>query len=265
MKRIIERTNTCTLVVVGMLVFLACGCANLSAIHDYAAISSTVADNNSLTIEYVEWPNVQKRYFSKEKYADFDSMSEQREKQKKLLLLQHSIIAEYMHVLGQFASDEVVNYNKEMDNLNKSLKDAKYNEKELASCQKILKYVLNTSTEHWRREKIKTLVKNSNQDIQIVLAGLMNITDKGLLGDIHTQRQAMQNYYDDIISDSNDKAGITAINEWREYRLKLLDKQEKIIKAYSLALQKIAEGHQKLYEGISANNFPSKKLLKQLK
>jgi len=266
MERKIERTKIGTFIVVGMLVFLACGCANLSAIRDFADISSTIADNNSLTIEYVEWPLTQKRYFLSEQYKELDNIANQRSQQEKMLLLRHSIIEEYMKDLGQLASDDVINNDTEIDDLGNASKEAKFiNDKEQEACQSITKLLLKASTDGWRQAKLKKLVKESNNNIQVIIKGLVEIANEGFLGDVQDEREAIRKYYEGILRDSNDPAGKAALNEWRETRLDSLSKKEDAIKLYSLSLKKIAEGHQKLYEHVNLNKIYSKEFIKQLK
>jgi len=181
------------------------------------------------------------------------------------LLLRHSLIEEYMDALGQLAADEVVTYDKEVDSLGKAAKEAKFvDEKEQTAFQTVAKILLKAATDAWRQGKVKTFVRESNTDIKVVIGGLKQIVDQGFLGDVQDEKEAIRKYYQRIISESTDKAGIAALTEWRETRIESLAKREKAIEAYSLSLEKIAEGHQKLYDGVLVDSIRSKELLGQL-
>lgn len=255
----------CWAVVAGLIVTLVCGCANLSAIREFADISASTAEHTQLTKEYVQWPQTQKRYQPTSEYDKLDHMTAQRTLQEKTLLPRHALIGEYMDALGQLAADEVVMYNKEVDALGKAAKEAKFaDEKEEAAFNAVAKLLLTAATDAWRQAKLKAFVRTSNSDIKTVIAGLRQIVNEGFLGDLEVETEAVRKYYQTIILDSSDKAGIAALNEWREAKLESIAKRRKAIETYSISLQKISDAHQKLNDAVLVNVVTSKEFLGQM-
>ena len=58
----------------------------------------------------------------------------------------------------------------------------------------------------------------------------------------------IQSYYRTKIAQSNDPAGIAALEEWQELRVAALAEHTQTIQTYAALLDQIAEGHQKLFD-----------------
>ena len=252
-------------VVGGLISILVCGCANLSAVREFADISASTAEHTQLTKEYVQWPHTQKRFQPTGEYEKLERMAKLRELQEKTLLLRHSLIEEYMYALGHLAADEVVRYDKEVESLGKEAKGAKFIDgKEEAAFNAVAKLILTAATDAWRQAKLKAFVRTSNSDIKVVIGGLKQIVDEGFLGDLQDENEAVRKYYQRIVLESSDKAGIAALNEWREAKLESIAKRQKAIEAYSLSLQKISDAHQKLNDAVLVDSLTSKEFLGQM-
>jgi hypothetical protein len=79
-------------VVGGLVAVLICGCANLSAVREFADISASTAEHTQLTKAYVQWPLAQKRFQPTSEHEKLERIAKQRESQEKTLLLRHSLI-----------------------------------------------------------------------------------------------------------------------------------------------------------------------------
>lgn len=250
-------------IIVGSIAVLVCGCANLSAIREFAKISASTAEYTQLTKEYVQWPETQKRYEPAEQHATLENVLSQRKSQEKNLLLRHSIIEEYMEALGNLAADEVVT--KEVDALGSAVRGAEFiTEEEKEKFTAVANVLYTASTYAWRQAKVKDYVRTANSPIKEIIAGLKKIVDEGFLGDLENEEVAVQNHYRKIIKESSDKAGIAALEEWRDSKLESIAKRREVIKTYSLSLQKISDAHQKLYDAVSSDIVISKEFLAQM-
>ncbi len=188
-----------------------------------------------------------------------------RELQEKTLLLRHSLIEEYMYALGHLAADEVVRYDKEVESLGKEAKGVKFIDgKEEVAFIAVAKLILTAATDAWRQAKLKAFIMTSNSDIKVVIGGLKQIVDEGFLGDLQDENEAVRKYYQKIVSESSDKAGIAALNEWREAKLESIAKRQKAVETYSFSLQKISDAHQKLNDAILVDAMTSKEFLSQM-
>ena len=242
-----------------IVLVLTQGCANLSAVREFANISTESAQYTRLVDDYVEWPTSQKRYQPPDQYALLDHIARDRAAQRERLLLYHALIEEYMDALGRLAADEVVVYDKELDALGNAAKEQKFaNAKEAGAFTAVAKVLVKGATDRWRQKQLKELIATSNEPFRVVVNSLRDIVEKGFAGDLLDETAAIQSYYRTLIRDSRDKAGIAALEEWRDLHLAGVDTQAKAIELYLRILKKIGEGHQKLYDG---RNDLSKELL----
>ena len=250
--------------VVFIFLALITGCANLTAIREFADISAQSADYTGLVDNYVESPVRQKWYQPDSMHESLETTNKQRQEQKERLKLRHMLIEEYMDALGQLAADEIVTYNKEIDALGKAVQQNKFlDKKEAAAFSAISKVLVKAVSDNWRRRKLKNLVDKSNDSFQIVVGSLKKIVDEGFSGDIENERLAINKYYKGIIVQSNEKACIAVLNEWRELKNSKIEERKKAIKDYSTILNKISRGHQDLYD--NRKKMSRKELLAQMR
>ena len=263
MKRYVSIFSMRALLYAALISTIIYGCANLSSIREFADISSKTAEHTKLVNDYVESPSNQRKYQPESQHQELDRIAKNRSKQKEALLLRHLLIEEYMDALGQLAADEVLTYDKEIDELGAAVEKGKFIEKkEAAAFSAIGKLLVKAVTDGWRQRKLKQLIDESNKPLQIVIGSLKQIVDEGFAGDLEIEKISVQKYYRAIILDSHDKAGITALEEWQLSKLNTINNRGKAIETYSEALLKISEGHQKLYD--SRDQVSSKELLGQM-
>lgn len=242
---------------------LGAGCANLVAIREFASISAQSAEYTTLVTQYVESPERQKRFQPSDQYKRLEQMSRERAAQKERLLLRHALIEEYMDALGRLAADELVTYDKEIDALGKAVADNKFaDEKDAGAFASISKILFRAAADGWRQKKLRELITESNSSFQEVVGALKRIVDQGFTGDVENEKATMQNYYQTLIMSSKDKAGIAALEEWRDTRLAEVGARGRAISNYSEVLSKIASGHQKLYD--KRDDIDNEELLRQM-
>jgi hypothetical protein len=240
--------------VAGLLLFAllvgAAGCANLAAIQDFAAVSSESAAYTKLVGEYVESPIRQKRYQPPAEHPRLDRMAADRAAQREALLLRHRLIREYMDVLGQLAADEAVVYDREVNALGRAAREATFlNAQETDAFAAVTRVLLRAAADGWRRRQLAELIEGANAPFQTVTTSLRAIVVQGFGGDAQNERVAIDRFYRTVVAESRDRAGITAVQEWQEVRLAGVSARDEAIKAYGDVLEKIAQGHQRLYEG----------------
>lgn len=232
----------------GLLV-LGVGCANLAAITEFADISAQSAAYTGLVTQYVEFPERQKRFQPSSQHARLEQMSRERAAQKERLLLRQALIEEYMDALGQLAADEPVKYDKEIDALGKAVADHKFaGENDAGAFGSVSKILFRAAADGWRQRKLRELIAESNSPFQDVVGALKQIVDQGFAGDTENEEIAINKYYKTLIVSSTDKAGIAALEEWRDTRLAEVRVRRHAITDYSEVLSKIASGHQTLYD-----------------
>ncbi len=253
-------------VLLSALLFLGLtqGCVNLKAIQDFANISAESAEYTALVDNYVDFPHRQKRYQPEDRHAQLEAMAQERLTQKTELLFRHDVIEEYMEALGKLAADEIVDQSEELSQLTTKLQsEAGTSPAETEAFGKIAGVLTNAIGDKWRKRQIQELIERSNGPLQTILKSLQQIVNDGFGGDDHNEQFAMQSYYRTKITQSNDPAGIAALMEWQESREESLAAHTQAIQAYSALLEKISEGHQKLYD--ERNDLAKAELLQQIK
>ncbi len=246
----------------GLLV-LGVGCANLAPITEFADISARSAENTGLVTQYVQFPERQKRFQPTDQHSRLDQIARERAAQNERLLLRHTLIAEYMDALGRLASDELVTYDKESDALGKANAHNKFSgESDAGAFGSVSKILFRAATDGWRQKKLRELIGDSNSPFQEVVGALKRIVDQGFAGDTENEEIAINNYYRTLIVSSTDKAGIAALEEWRDTRLSEVRARRRAITNYSEVLSKIASGHQILYD--KRDDLDNKDLLQQM-
>ncbi len=92
MKHTLSRSFEPKLALLAVIVALtlAQGCANLSAVREFANISSESAQYTKLVSDYVESPIRQKRYQPPSEQERLDRMAAERAAQRDRLLLRHA-------------------------------------------------------------------------------------------------------------------------------------------------------------------------------
>ena len=240
------------------------GCANLSSIQEFASISAQSAEYTRLVDQYVESPARQKRFQPAAQNDRLDQMTRQRAAQKDRLLLRHALIAEYMNALGKLAADEVVDFDNGIEGLERAVVENKFvNEKDADAFTSVSSILLRATADSWRKKELQKLITDSNGPFQEVVGALKRIVGQEFSGDMENEKLAMRNYYETLIHSSSDKAGIAALQEWKDTRLTEADVRAQSDSNYAQVLSKIALGHQQLYD--KRDDLGSQELIRQLK
>ncbi|HBP90587.1 MAG TPA: hypothetical protein DD706_23200, partial [Nitrospiraceae bacterium] len=210
-----------------------------------------------------EFPNRQKRYQPQSRHANLDVMAQDRATQKTALLLRQSIIETYMKSLGHLAADEVVDNTEELTQLSAALQSQPAtNPQEAEAYKKIAGIVTTVAVKRWRQDQLQNLIEQANPPIQQILESLHRIVSDGFGGDLQTEEAAIQNYYMTLTMESQDPAGKAALAEWKEFRMSQVDERSEAVKIYGKVLDKISDGHQRLFE--ERQNLTKKEVLQQV-
>src|SRR5215470_14690576 len=227
------------LITVACLALLATACtANLTSVRDFANTSFDAAQYSQLVVVYVETPTRLKRYEPSSQWPELDRQASQRQAQRQQLLLRHTLVKEYMSALGQLAADGLPIYDNELDELGKALEDAKFADEGVATA----------ATDRWRRDKLESLIEQSNAPFQVVVGAMAKTVEQGFTGDAAIERIALDKYYTTLQQEGKDPAGLAALAEWRAFRTNELATHDQAIRNYVVVLKTIGQGHQKLYE-----------------
>jgi len=248
-----------------LLLGMTLGCANLTAIGDFAATSSEAAGYSRLVDQYAAWPEGEKRFEPESHWSQLDDLTAARKTQRKELLLYHTAIDDYMDALGRLAADALVSYDDEIDGLAKAVRSTPLGTRdrsEVAAAASISKLLAKAVTDAWRQRELADLIEEANAPLQVVIAALKTEVDQGFAGDLDIEQTAIDLHYKRLERESHDPAGRAAALEWeRAHRLDV-DDRRRAIKAQSAILAKIARAHQVLYD--QRDQLDDKELLREI-
>ncbi len=184
------------LLALGLLIPLA-GCANLTAIREFASISSDAAGYRRVVDDYVTGPDRTARYVSP--CPDCQRQHDEKKRQEPLLLLEQNVVQAYMEALGELAADDLVDYSKEYDALGAAAESAKLIAADKAEAAATLaKLLTKAATDHWRQRQLKEIIARANPPLQIVLDGLRTVMNAFEV-DLSDEKEHARNYYGSLV------------------------------------------------------------------
>jgi hypothetical protein len=228
-------------------------CVNLKPIRQFADSAVDTAGYTALTSYYVEGVEHLKSYQDEASQPGLDQDSLARRKQEAGLLALHHGIEAYMTAIGSLASDEVISYDKSLDKLGKELQDSEVaSPSEVDAYKSLASFVAKAATDLYRQAKLKQLIGEANGPFQDVVGSLQKIVRRGYVLSLDNEAAALDAYYKDIIMASdratNAQPALTELvkETWRIKKNDLAARRKACL-AYADTLDKIANGHQELY------------------
>lgn len=228
------------------------GCANLAEVKRFATLSSQAVKQDALTRDYIAALDRHKRYQSSTYHAELEAQKTRREAQQANMdMLQHTI-ADYMQGLAGLASGESRTYDKSLKDLNASLSKATLltsGEKEAVGALSTL--LARAVTVGYRQNEMKKLIRDSNQPLQDVIKATRKIVTKGIDADLRVEFTLVERYYDNFMlapGNPSEPVAMALARAAKAEALGRVDARRRHVQAYDGVLEKIAHGHQYLYE-----------------
>lgn len=198
------------------------------------------------------------------------------------LIAVNDVLMEYFAAMGALAADDLTAYGDGLDGLGNSLTKANIFEAgEVNAIKGIASFILEASTEGYRRKQLKKALEQNNRNVRIVTAALQRIIAEKYVLQLRNERDQMRSYYSTSIlqygdymrrvvasrrqtelvqrghravvvkaqdeSDVQDPLPIIRVKRIWDEDEKEIQKKIAAAEAYGKAVMKIAEGHQKLY------------------
>ena len=230
------------------IVFLS-ACTNLSAVRDWSATSVEATQYNEIVATYADTPERLKRY---DPSADWEQQIVIRQNQAAALKKILSVVSDYMQALSILASDNIIDYDQDVDSLTSGIAklDAGISEETLGAVGKVVKELLGAAAGYYQKRQVAQIVGLSNEPLQTILSKeLRDIVDKDFRRDLRIEKAQMRRYYNSKIQTGNPSdAAKVAVMEWKEWRQDQIDRRIMAVDAYLVVLDTIAEGHQQLYD-----------------
>lgn len=263
MRLVTPRRGWLLAVTASCIVILATSCTNLTAVREWSKTSLEATQYNELVTTYANTPERLKRY---DPSGPWDDQIALRKNQAEALRQILSVVSDYMAALATLSADGTVDYNKDVDALTKAIGklNAGISTNTLGAVGSLVKAVLGAAAEAYHAKQVASIVEEANDPLQAILRGeLRQIVDRDFRRDLEVEKSSLDRYYDfQLQTGSASAAARVALEEWKEVRLEQNAKQLKAVDAYLAVLDKVAEGHQKLYD--NRNKLDAKTLIKDL-
>lgn len=253
MVRALEITGLLRLALtVAILVTSVSGCASFKEIKAFASLSSNAASYGVFTRDYIAALDRRKQYQPEKFHRELEAQKMRREAQRASLDVLQQTVADYMQGLGGLASGEIRTFDKSLGDLSKNLNRATLldsNEKDAVGALSTI--LARTVTATYRLHELKKIVQEGNQPLQDVINATRRIVKKGMIGDLRVESTLVERYYDNFMFAPDNPAEPVAMALAREAKAEALgrvDNRIQSVQAYDNVLEKIARGHQYLYD-----------------
>jgi hypothetical protein len=246
--------------IIPALILLIAGlssCVNLKHVNNFAS-SSLVSVGKFEEINYSFTQNcLENCHHTKIAELDLnpnDCNCESNEKADSVTLLIYHSVRGYLHGLTSLSNNDLTSY--QMDALTKALTESdlgsiKIESEQVEAYSEISQILLKSVTDGFRKKRIKEYVREANEPVKVLIGFLDFNLSSNLAGKLNVQKQRLESYYFDLSRDP-DLSAFEKRKVVEEYYLKLnqIEARQDELVAYSKALRKIAEGHQKLVDNI---------------
>lgn len=270
MNRVVVRRG----IVLAALLLVLGGCVNLEAVRQFAKTSAATADYQRIVADYATSPTRQKRYAPARAHAALDAEAARRAEQRRALSSAQQVVVEYMSALGDLAADDLTDYSKQIEGLRASLDKvgvvgdgaALVDKKTAAAGVKIADVILEAMANGYRQAKLAEVIREANDPLQNVLAGLREIVTKDFERSLSNEAEAIRKPFEAVVSaaGTEDESELKPIARiLLEERLEQIEARRAQLTTYAAVLDKIAAGHADLLAGIG--RFDSKDLQRRLK
>ncbi len=226
------------------------GCTDLSAVREWSSTSMQAAQFNEIVATYADTPK-RLALYDKGGKEDWERQSQLREEQAKALELQLALVADYMGALAALSADSATDYSKDIKALTSSLEDTNQVSSEtLSAVGKLATTVLNAATKLWQKRKVGELVEQANPALQEILGReLRTIVDRDFRRDLNQEEVLLGLHFKGLTRiGGGSMTANAALEEWFVLRKSENARRVAALDSYLEVLEKIAEGHQKLFD-----------------
>jgi hypothetical protein len=243
-----------------MLVFGSASCVDTSAVKRFAAVSATAGDQFEQVAD--DLPASCFRQHSYFALADsqiiLDDIREQAEADcdeysalARRLTGANKVLVNYLKALGKLAEDKLVVYDKRIDDFADALDDTgMFDSEKIKAVQGLSSVLTNAVAGEWRRKELKRAIEEANPDLQVLVDLLSGVIDEDYARLLDVESEAAKHYYLGQIKEHGEGEPLTVtlvFEKWREEDVALDEKRNAATLTVKI-LDKIARGHQKLYE-----------------
>lgn len=249
------------------------GCAALSSISSFSETSIQAISDKTFFEDYVNIIDRQRELSHESNYAKLDEEKRKRSEQRSAILAFQQNLVQYMKALRGLASDNSISFDNKSDAKTENFKPENYQDgkkiiksEDIKAFHSLTKLLARISTENYRQNKLKDIIRSADSDFQILVTALINFT-KVYIESLETEKSFTANYYETIIKTAETNppqhAAIVLVRELKNKKLRNLEHKQAEAMKYVHVLQKIADSHNYLNDNVE--KISSQQLLATMK
>jgi hypothetical protein len=245
---------------IALLLFGAAACVDTSAVKRFAAVSATAGDQFEQLAEDLPASCIrQHRYLAladsqitlDDIRGEAEARCDEYAKLARRLVKANKVLVSYLKALGKLAEDKIVVYDKRIDNFADALDDTDmFDAEKIEAVQGLTTVLANAAAGEWRRKELKKAIEEANSGVQILVDALRGVIGEDYIRLLDVEREAAKHYYLGQIKEhgAGEPLTVTLVFEkWKEADITSDDKRDAADLTLKI-LNKIAKGHQKLYD-----------------
>lgn len=238
----------------------AAACVDTSAVKRFAAVSATAGGQFEQVADDLPASCIHRHRFLAlaDSQVTLDDIRDRAEadcdeyaKLARRLVKANKVLVSYLKALGKLAEDKIVVYDKRIDNFADALDDTDmFDAKKIEAVQGLTTVLANAAAGEWRRKELKKAIEEANPDVQTLIDALRGVIGEDYLRLLDVEREAAKHYYLGQIKEygAGEPLTVTLVFEkWKDEDNAVDDKRDAADLTVKI-LDKIARGHQKLYD-----------------
>ena len=244
--------------IVAATLFLVTACTDLTAVRAWSETSVEATRFNEVVVTYADTSRRLARYDDQDATTQriWTRQQETRQAQAEALESMLSLVSDYMSTLSALSADSTVDFSKEAEVFSASLgrlngvTGQSVSPETLGAVSSIATTLSDAALSGWRARKVGEVVEQANAPLQTLLRGeLRMIVDIDFRRDLDIERRFLDTHFESLIRDpATSPAAAAALDEWFLVRQAENADRTAALDAYLGILDKIAEGHQRLYD-----------------
>ena len=242
--------------------FLTTACTDLDAVRAWSETSVEATRFNEVVVTYAETPVRLARYDDQDgaTQAIWSRQQQARQAQAEALEAMLALVSDYMSTLSALSADSTVDFSKEGEAFAGSLQrlngvvPSSVSPETVGAVGSIVTTLADAALSGWQAKEVGKVVEQANAPLQTLLAGeLRTIVDTDFRRDLDIERRFLDTHFESLLRDpTTSPAAAAALEEWFLVRQAENARRMAALDAYLEILDKIAQGHQRLYDGRGA-------------
>jgi len=243
-----------------VMTLVALGCSNPPAVKRFASASTAAGKAFPEIADDLPGSCIRREryHFLADWRSDLDSLDtltraacERYTRAAPRLAGAHRVLVSYLDALGKLSAGDLVEYDKGVDALGGALAAVNpADKKTIEAASSISGTLAEAAALKWRRKELAGMIARSNADVQTLASALRGVIEVDYARLLDDEWEAARKFYLGMLDEHRESEPLTAMlvyERWRGDQNAIIEKR-KTARAYVKLLDKIAAGHQDLYD-----------------